>query len=372
MMEIIFFVFLLLLVGFSACVVAPYFNPLLKQVKQNKTLVSLSELSLLVPFRNEALRITPLLESLAKQHFYPKEIIFINDHSTDNTIQLIEIFKPKINCPIQIISLNETVFGKKRALLAGVQLTTSTFIHTLDADVILPPCFFKELSSTPISEMLILPVNMVSRGNLLENLFSLEHKSFQILQETFGRKTPLFASGANLFINREAYLQYNQLEKHEHYASGDDQFLLQNMCSNHREVTVIFNPRLSVNTPTPENLLGLLEQRIRWMSKNNAATNLRAKLLSLWVFLLQESFLILLIYFVSIANFHALLLLFFVKLSFETLQFVPVLLHTQSTKLLLFLPILCIIYPFYILSLLILSLCYRPLWKERSILASKR
>src|SRR5688572_19493821 len=48
--------------------------------------------SVLVPFRNEAENITRLLDTLFTQN-YPKglfEIILINDHSTDNSLQVIE------------------------------------------------------------------------------------------------------------------------------------------------------------------------------------------------------------------------------------------------------------------------------------------
>ncbi|MGG5831946.1 glycosyltransferase family 2 protein, partial [Bacillus pumilus] len=46
-------------------------------------------LSILIPARNEEKRIEACLQSIVDQRLYPKEVVVLDDHSTDQTLSLI-------------------------------------------------------------------------------------------------------------------------------------------------------------------------------------------------------------------------------------------------------------------------------------------
>ena len=97
--------------------------------------------SVIVPVRNEKANILTLLNSLSQQSYLKScfEVIIVNDHSDDNTLQLLESYKiehPEVN--ILLLSLTDTA-AKKAAITAGVFAAKGELILTTDAD-----CTFNE------------------------------------------------------------------------------------------------------------------------------------------------------------------------------------------------------------------------------------
>ncbi|WP_255763948.1 glycosyltransferase [Jeotgalibaca sp. MA1X17-3] len=75
-----------LIAGFLALVVGiVMFWSLPVPSPQKREYTKLPFISIIIPARNEAERISPLLESLQKQSFQSFEIIVVDDDSTDNT-----------------------------------------------------------------------------------------------------------------------------------------------------------------------------------------------------------------------------------------------------------------------------------------------
>ena len=64
--------------------------PLLGQT--DKELSGQPTISVIIPARNEEGRLQPLLESLQIQSLIPKEIIVVDDESTDKTVQIAKKF----------------------------------------------------------------------------------------------------------------------------------------------------------------------------------------------------------------------------------------------------------------------------------------
>jgi glycosyltransferase involved in cell wall biosynthesis len=97
--------------------------------------------SLVVPVFNEEACITPFLEKI--EQTFPEdtsdnlEIVFVDDGSTDTTLQqLIEL--QKTNNKIKIIELSRN-FGKEAALLAGIKQTDGNVVIPIDVDLQDPP-----------------------------------------------------------------------------------------------------------------------------------------------------------------------------------------------------------------------------------------
>ena len=91
--------------------------------------LSLENLTVIVPFRNEAKRILGLLNSLDVNEKIPR-LLFIDDHSDDGTDSIIR--NAGLN-NTEVLKLTNTS-GKKSAIQLGVQTAESDYILTLDAE----------------------------------------------------------------------------------------------------------------------------------------------------------------------------------------------------------------------------------------------
>ena len=86
-------------------------------------------ISCIIPAYNEEQRIEKVLK-IVTQHSLLKEVIVINDGSTDKTLEIIQKFKT-------VIVINqEKSLGKSQAVLAGLKKASGEIILFLDADLV--------------------------------------------------------------------------------------------------------------------------------------------------------------------------------------------------------------------------------------------
>ncbi|MGY4788340.1 glycosyltransferase family 2 protein [Bacillus sp. OHL2] len=94
-------------------------------------------LSILIPARNEEKRIEACLQSIVDQRLYPKELIVLDDHSTDQTRALVERFAETYPW-IRVQSgqpLKRGWLGKSYACSQLAEAADSDWLLFLDADV---------------------------------------------------------------------------------------------------------------------------------------------------------------------------------------------------------------------------------------------
>ena len=96
------------------------------------------QLSILIPAYNEANSIIRILQKVAAVKFIQdihKEIIVINDCSTDNTQQIVNEYialNPQLNIRLHSQQKNK---GKGAAIHKGIELATGDFVIVQDADL---------------------------------------------------------------------------------------------------------------------------------------------------------------------------------------------------------------------------------------------
>ena len=97
--------------------------------------------SLLVPCRNEAENVSELVATLGALDHPRYEVIFVDDHSTDGTGELLSqaIHTHSFMKMISAAQLPDGWMGKPWALSQGLSHTTHDYIVTVDADVRLAP-----------------------------------------------------------------------------------------------------------------------------------------------------------------------------------------------------------------------------------------
>ncbi|HUH46269.1 MAG TPA: glycosyltransferase family 2 protein [Arenibacter sp.] len=107
---------------------------------------------IIIPAHNEALFLAETLRSVVGQTLLPKQLVVVNDHSTDDTEKIIDRFISdhpfisKVNTSSSTAHMPGSkvidAFNKGLAILDG----DYDFLVKLDADIILPPSYFEKIS----------------------------------------------------------------------------------------------------------------------------------------------------------------------------------------------------------------------------------
>lgn len=104
-------------------------------------------LSLVVPCHNEEASLPLFFEAISKNiasYYDSFELIFIDDGSTDNTLEVLKKFKSENKYLVKIISFSRN-FGKEAAMAAGIDVSTGKAVTFLDCDLQDPPGLLHEM-----------------------------------------------------------------------------------------------------------------------------------------------------------------------------------------------------------------------------------
>jgi len=324
--------------------------------------------TIIVACRNEETKISYLLKSLLHQDYPTQylEIIFIDDHSEDDTVQVIKSF-PNKNIPIKLLSLPNHFQGKKAAIELGVIHATGEIIITTDADCTMRKQWVKTMVAYHHKHKAkIISAPVIFKGNtLFEKLQALEFLSLMGTGAgAIGIKHPIMNNGANFLFEKKLFTTSALNKK---FASGDDIFLLLQVKKNHkRNIHFIKSNNAVVYTKPASNLKDFLNQRIRWASKSKGYKDFdvisTALIISLGNLTLAGS----LIYSCFNYSFFFIYLPLFIIKSFADLMvLIPVSRFTAQQKLLWFFVPLQFVYPFYIVITAAFGLLGKFRWKSR-------
>ncbi len=100
------------------------------------------KISIIIPCFNEVDTIEKIVEKIKSQQQYDKEIIIIDDFSTDGTR---EVIKKKLNDKIDKLLLNDKNFGKGYSVRQGIEISTGDVILIQDADLEYDPSDYSKL-----------------------------------------------------------------------------------------------------------------------------------------------------------------------------------------------------------------------------------
>ena len=330
--------------------------------------INLNSTSLIVPFRNESKRITELLNSIKRSPEFPLEVLFINDHSNDDSVIKIENNLKCYDINYKVIHLPENKIGKKEAIRFGIKNTNinTKYILTFDADISFNEKYFTNLKNLPLKDLYILPVLMKGNG-LLESFFSLDYNLLNIINRiTFGFKRPILASGANLLFNKEVFTKLDSIQSHKHIASGDDMFLLRDFVQNKASIHLYNHKNNIVKTSSPSSIYSFYQQRVRWVSKNKTLNDTLNNKIIFFNSIVLLFFYLTIIKYISknelLIGFYILIFKNFLDLLIISVSEVQL---SKTEKIIL--PLYIIIQPFYYLSLWIIPLLHEVKWKERYI-----
>ncbi len=171
-------------------------------------------ISIVIPFRNEAPRLSALLESLLKQdHNGPYEIILVNDGSSDDFRASVAPFLQSTDRPVKLIDsdfdASKKLTSKQQAVDAGVVHAVYPYVVFTDADMIFHGAWLDSLAAMiPAGYDLVFGHTAVrkSGGGFMQFLqaFQLEFL-FAAAYGFHASKLPGSCMGNNLLIRKKAY-----------------------------------------------------------------------------------------------------------------------------------------------------------------------
>ena len=238
---------------------------------QNSENQGTAKVSVIIAVRDEAINIPGLTRALIMQDYSKDllEIIFVDDHSTDSTKEIIQLcMKGESHYSI----VDSRGKGKKEALITGYQAADGDLIITTDADCI----FGQKWISTIVyfyekydPEFIIGPVILDEGPGIFQDLQALE---FLSLTGTSGGSAgigkPVLCNGANLAFNRKIIVPDHHTMNPQ-FASGDDIFLLHKAKKiPERKPQFLKSHEALVTSRSQFNLKSFWNQRIRWTSKS--------------------------------------------------------------------------------------------------------
>jgi glycosyltransferase involved in cell wall biosynthesis len=335
--------------------------------------VTLPKITIVVPFRNiqnqghfEDPSFANFLSSLKSISGLVREVILVNDHSTDNSVERIESFK---DLNWKILSLENGKTGKKAALELGVQVAETQYVWTLDSDVEilnLNTRRFEKFQNELHEDLVILPVFMKSGRSVLEIFQCNEWRYMQLLTWMSARmKMPMMCNGANLIFKRSVFLA--NIESHRTISSGDDLFLLAHTIRNKGEIGLCWKGFSDVVISPVEILREALEQRLRWAGKTTKIPVTISSVLHFCFALFSVIHLLAFLgcFFSSLQGICLVFLL--VKISFEVVGIYYVFSSRMGLKEIFVLIPQLVLYPFFSLFIFISSMFYIPKWKDRRV-----
>jgi cellulose synthase/poly-beta-1,6-N-acetylglucosamine synthase-like glycosyltransferase len=297
-MPVFLFIFFLLMVGYA--ILINYYHrwwnrlPIFKLPDTKPA----TFISVIVAARNEEKNIKPLLDSLYKQA-YPKtlfEVIIINDHSTDNTWQLLQEARyPEL----QLVALQqeETLAGKKKAIATGIASAKGTLIVTTDADCAFGQHWLESIGAfyeSTQAKFIAAPVKITARRSLLSIFQSLDFITLQgITGASVYRRFHSMCNGANLAYEKKAFEAVNGFEGIDNIPSGDDMLLMHKIFRQYPEQVFYLKAKEAVVTTEPAaTWKAFFHQRIRWASKADSYDDKRIFWVLLLVYLVNVCFLV--------------------------------------------------------------------------------
>ncbi|OEK01764.1 hypothetical protein BFP97_09670 [Roseivirga sp. 4D4] len=247
-------------------------------------------ISVIIPFRNEEKNLFKLVKSLSEQGHRVFEVVFVNDHSEDEGLNLLRELLQEVSFDYQIHTLKDT-FGKKEAIKAGIEMANNDLIVTTDADCAAGSKWLEEISSRFQDEhiqMVVGPV-VLTGNSFWQKMQSLEFASLIGTGGVFLRMgLPLMANGANLAYRKAAFKKVDGFNGIDSTPSGDDELLMHKVNQEFPN-GIKFQKSIGsvVSTEASEGWSAFRQQRLRWASKWRVGLRFATILSALLIFIVQ-------------------------------------------------------------------------------------
>ncbi len=257
-----------------------------------------TKVTVVVPVRNESANIVNLLNDLRDQHYNKAlfEVIIVDDHSTDNTLQLVNNFAMS---NLRVISLGDDKSlaianraNKKIGIDKAVRSANGELIITTDADchpgsnwIATMVAYYEEHHPVMIAGM----VSYFPDSSFLGKFQTLDFLSLVgIAAASIQNGFYNLCNGANLAYTKAAYIEVDGFSNIDHIPSGDDMMLMHKMAKKFGDkIAYLKNKDAIVYTSTEKDFAAFWNQRVRWTSKSTHYEDKRITAILSFVYLMN-------------------------------------------------------------------------------------
>lgn len=331
--------------------------------------------SIIIAARNEGESIHRTIEALLAQDYNKAltEIIFIDDHSTDNTAEVLRSYAAQ---GVKLISLKEDRAlnsYKKKAIQTAIGQSTGSLIITTDADCRMGKTWLKTIVAyyeEKNYKMISSPVAYDEEKSFFERSQSLEFLYLIGLgASTIGNNQPSTCNGANLAYEKAAFYEVGGFQGIDDLASGDDELLLHKIAARYdNQIGFLKNRDAIVYTHAKPNLGEFLQQRKRWASKSTRYKNKSIIVLGVFIWCFNLSILLNLITAIFLPGYLMVVLIqLLLKIAIEFIFLVDVTGFAKRRRLLVLLPLLNVFHVLYIIYIGIAGNSGKYNWKGRMV-----
>lgn len=296
---VVFLSAMVLIYSLALCIlIIGWIRPVNREIKASGASIPL--VSVAIPVRNEKENILLLLDDLEQQD-YPKshfEVIVVDDHSDDGTLQLIRDQKERFSFRLELLTLNGAEgsgSAKKMALSLAVSHALGAYILTTDGDCRIQRGWisayargFQQDKPSFLSGM----VAFDCRENLFQEIQALEFAALTGVGAASMRLGyPNMCNAANMAFCKKTFMDVGGFHGIENIISGDDSLLLKKFQRHDpSKIRFLKVKEAVVRTAPQQSLSGFYHQRKRWVSKwkrQNPATIA----IAVFIFVFHASFL---------------------------------------------------------------------------------
>lgn len=331
--------------------------------------------SIIIAARNEGESIYRTIDALLSQDYDKSltEILFIDDHSTDNTAEVVRSYASR---GVKLISLKEDRAlnsYKKKAIQTAIGQATGSLIITTDADCRMGNAWLKTIVAYYEEnhyKMISSPVAYDEEKSFFERSQSLEFLYLIGLgASTIGNNQPSTCNGANLAYEKEAFYEVGGFQGIDDLASGDDELLLHKIAARYdNQIGFLKNRDAIVYTHAKPNLGEFIQQRKRWASKSTRYKNKSIIVLGVFIWCFNLSILLNLgTAFFLPGYFKVVLIQLILKIVIEFIFLVDVTGFAKRRSLLVLLPLLNVFHVLYIIYIGVAGNSGKYNWKGRMV-----
>ncbi len=334
-----------------------------------------TKVTILIAARDEEDNIAETIDDLLAQD-YPHElteIIIVDDHSTDNTAQIILSYA---NRGVKLLQLKEDLAlnsYKKKAITEAISRSTGDLLVATDADCRMGSKWLSTVvgyyeTYNPV--MISSPVTYFHEKTFFERLQTLEFSFLIGIGAAFiGNGRASTCNGANLAYRKDVFYEVGGFKGIDNLASGDDELLLQKVAKVYPgRIGFLKDIEAVVYTYAKPDIGAFIQQRRRWASKSTHYKDKKIVALAVGIWLFNLSLLINVIGGIFYAGFYKILgIELLLKLLFEGTFLLMVTAFFKRKSLVKWVLILSPIHIFYVVYVGLIGNSRKYAWKGRMV-----
>lgn len=335
---------------------------------------AVESLTLVVVYRNESKNLPDLIKALNGQKGYHGtfEAIFVNDHSEDDSKEVLDELLADFPFPSKNLNLPDSRgTGKKAGLAYGISMARGEYIITTDADCTMGHHWLASMANNAM-DFVSGPVRYHDHGGFWGKLVQLDLTSLIVLGAgNIANRKPNLANGANMMFKKSRYEELNGFEGNQHIPSGDDVFLVSGIASlPGSSIGFRKSQEAIVSTNMAANFREFIHQRLRWAGKTRYIATSASQRTTWFLLVSYLVFLCIPIVAFTYSNtqVYVLLALAFLVKFFADLQFFSkVTPFFKQQNLLKYVVFAEVVHPVYVVLIAFASLFVPYQWKNRKV-----